>query len=63
MTRLRRIMGTARLWVMPRCVKEARIDRALRRMTRSFSTPWPGRFNATGFQTPPSQGDPWISGA
>jgi len=63
MTRLRRIIGTALLWATSRRFKEARIDRALRRMTRSFSTPWPGRFNATGFQTPPSLGEPWISGA
>jgi hypothetical protein len=61
MTRLRRIMGTALLWAMPRRVKEARIDRALRRMTRSFSTPWPGRFNATGYEVTPSEGDPLLS--
>lgn len=63
MTRLRRIIGTTCLWAMPWHIKEARINRALRRMTRSFSTPWPGRFNITGFQIPPSKGEPWISTA
>jgi len=61
MTRLRRIMGTALLWAMPQRVKEARIDRALRRMTRSFSAPWPGRFNVTGYEVAPSEGDPLLS--
>ena len=63
MTRLRRIIETAFLWATPQRVKEARIDRALRRMDRSLSTPWPGCFNSADYQTAPSQGDPWISRA
>lgn len=62
MIRLRRVMGTVRLWAMPRRVKEARIDRAMRRMVRSFSQlPWPDRYHDSGYQVLSSQGDPWIS--
>ena len=60
MTRLRRIIGIACLWVIPRRVKEARIHRALRRMERSFSDPWHGSYNVTGYQTL-SLGDPMMS--
>jgi hypothetical protein len=61
MTRLRRIMGTAFLWVMPQRVRRAGIARTLRRMTRPSSDPWPDRFRDSGYQTLSSPGDPWIS--
>lgn len=61
MTCLRRIMGTALLWAMPQRAKEARINRALRRMTRSFSNPRLVRYGDSGYQTLRSQGDSWIS--
>lgn len=61
MNRLRRIMGAAFLWAMPRPMKEARIDRALREMTRSFAGVWHGRYNHSRYQVPPSQGDPLMT--
>lgn len=64
MSRLRRIMGTALLWALPKRAKEARINRAVRQsIPLSFPPPWLRRFNVTGYQTPPSPGDPWISTA
>jgi hypothetical protein len=63
MTRLRRIMGTAFLRAIPQRIKDARMKRTLRRLTRHGKIPfppWQGRFNDTGYQVL-SQRDPMMS--